>query len=115
MENQIKSERTRRSTVLEADGERESAVIKSRGDAAQMVRLQLRRVSAPHLCATVFSCFFRVARMLMAPSPQKPAVLEVAPLLGKQPPRTPRDYGTESLRSQPLYVVLNTAMLSLAR
>ena len=38
MENQIKSERTRRSTVLEADGERESAVIKSRGDAAQMVR-----------------------------------------------------------------------------
>lgn len=36
MENQIKSERERRSTVLQADGERESAVIRSRGDAARV-------------------------------------------------------------------------------
>eukprot|EP00771_Trimastix_marina_P003952 gnl/Trimastix_PCT/671.p2 GENE.gnl/Trimastix_PCT/671~~gnl/Trimastix_PCT/671.p2 ORF type:complete len:366 (+),score=122.47 gnl/Trimastix_PCT/671:79-1176(+) len=37
MENQIISERTRRSTVLGADGERESSVIESRGRAAQIV------------------------------------------------------------------------------
>lgn len=37
MENQIRAERFRRSTVLQADGQRESAVIKSRGDAARMV------------------------------------------------------------------------------
>jgi regulator of protease activity HflC (stomatin/prohibitin superfamily) len=37
MERQIKSERTRRSTVLQADGRRECAIIRSRGEAARMV------------------------------------------------------------------------------
>jgi len=37
MERQIKEERDRRSTVIMADGERESAIIRSRGAAAQMV------------------------------------------------------------------------------
>lgn len=37
MENQIKSERERRSVVLRADGSRESEVIRSRGEAAQTV------------------------------------------------------------------------------
>lgn len=36
MENQIKSERERRSAVLHADGEREAAIIRSRGDAAKV-------------------------------------------------------------------------------
>jgi len=39
MENQLKEERERRSTVLTADGSRESNVIRSRGEAAQMVLL----------------------------------------------------------------------------
>jgi len=34
---QIKEERERRSTVLQADGERESAIIRSKGDAAQVI------------------------------------------------------------------------------
>lgn len=37
MERQIKSERLRRSTVLVADGTRESSIIKSRGDAARIL------------------------------------------------------------------------------
>jgi regulator of protease activity HflC (stomatin/prohibitin superfamily) len=37
MERQIKSERSRRSTVLQADGQREVAIIRSRGEAARMV------------------------------------------------------------------------------
>jgi len=37
MEKQIKEERERRSTVLQADGERESAIIRSKGDAAQVI------------------------------------------------------------------------------
>jgi len=37
MEKQIKEERERRSTVLQADGERESSIIRSKGDAAQAI------------------------------------------------------------------------------
>lgn len=37
MELQIRAERTRRSEVLRADGERESRIVNSRGDAAKMV------------------------------------------------------------------------------
>lgn len=39
MENQIKAERERRSHVLVADGNRESTIVKSRGDAARIVLL----------------------------------------------------------------------------
>jgi len=39
MENQIIGERERRSAVLQADGERESAIIRSRGEAAQVLNL----------------------------------------------------------------------------
>lgn len=37
MESQIQEERERRSTVIKADGERESDIIRSRGTAAQLV------------------------------------------------------------------------------
>jgi regulator of protease activity HflC (stomatin/prohibitin superfamily) len=37
MESQIQEERQRRATVLEADGEREAMIIRSKGDAAKMV------------------------------------------------------------------------------
>jgi regulator of protease activity HflC (stomatin/prohibitin superfamily) len=39
MENQIRAERERRSNVLVADGNRESTIVKSRGDAAHIVLL----------------------------------------------------------------------------
>lgn len=37
MEKQIQEERERRSTVLQADGQRESSIVRSRGDAAKII------------------------------------------------------------------------------